>query len=186
MNDRLKRGWWIGALAIAVLAMGFTVAGRSFRLIRETTRLLDKKQADIETLRSLDRRVRPGEVARRRFEEQVKLEGKGDVNAELDSLKFLSYYDSEGRAVVLPVVQATSAGSDRIALVATPFGSELKKIPDGAKASILCLNLKMESVLVKGIYRKGVLEVERVYNSMPPKMEYVYPRSETIEPVRSF
>ena len=106
--------------------------------------------------------------------------------AELDSLKFLSYYDSEGRAIVLPVVQATSAGSDRIALVATPFGSELKKIPDGAKASILCLNLKMESVLVKGIYRKGVLEVERVYNSMPPKMEYVYPRSETIEPVRSF
>jgi hypothetical protein len=69
--------------------------------------------------------------------------------AELDSLKFLSYYDSEGRAIVLPVVQATSAGSDRIALVATPFGSELKKIPDGAKASILCLNLKMESVLVK-------------------------------------
>jgi len=44
----------------------------------------------------------------------------------------------------------------------------------------------MESVLVKGVYRKGVLEVERVYNSMPPKMEYVYPRSETIEPVRSF
>ena len=71
MNDRLERGWWIWALAIAVLLMGFTVAGRSFRLIRETTRLLDKKQADIETLRSLDRRVRPGEVARRRFEEMA-------------------------------------------------------------------------------------------------------------------
>ena len=44
----------------------------------------------------------------------------------------------------------------------------------------------MESVLVKGIYHKGILDIERVYNSMPPKMEYVYPRSETIEPVRSF
>ena len=44
----------------------------------------------------------------------------------------------------------------------------------------------MESVLVKGLYSGGVLEIERVYNSMPPKMEYVYPRSETIEPVRSF
>jgi hypothetical protein len=44
----------------------------------------------------------------------------------------------------------------------------------------------MESVLVKGRYTKGVLDIERVYNSMPPKMEYVYPRSETIEPVRSF
>ncbi len=109
-----------------------------------------------------------------------------DLFAQLDSLKFLSYFDAEGRAVVLPVVQATSAGSDRIALVGTPFGKELKKIPDGAKAAILCLNLKMESVLVKGVYRGGVLEIERVYNSMPPKMEYVYPRGETIEPIRSF
>lgn len=106
--------------------------------------------------------------------------------AELDSLKFLSYYDLEGRAVIVPVVQATSAGSDRIALVGIPSGKELNKIPDGAKASILCLNLKMESVLVKGYYKKGVLEIERVYNSMPPKMEYIYPRAERIEPVTSF
>ena len=106
--------------------------------------------------------------------------------SELDSLKFLCYFDEAGDAQIIPVVQATSAGSDRVALARVPFGKALGQIPDGAKASILCLNLKMESVLVKGIYRKGVLEIERVYNSMPPKMEYVYPRSETIEPVRSF
>jgi len=41
-------------------------------------------------------------------------------------------------------------------------------------------------VLVKGRFSRGTLEIERVYNSMPPKMEYVYPRSETIEAVRSF
>ena len=98
----------------------------------------------------------------------------------------MCYYDKKGDAQILPVVQATSAGSDRIALAGIPFGKALRQIPDGAKASILCLNLKMESVLVKGIYHKGILDIERVYNSMPPKMEYVYPRSETIEPVRSF
>lgn len=106
--------------------------------------------------------------------------------SQLDSLKFLCYYDEKGDAQLFPVVQATSAGSDRIALSGIPFGSELKQIPDDAKVSILCLNLKMESVLVKGRFSKGVLEIERVYNSMPPKMEYVYPRSETISPVRSF
>lgn len=106
--------------------------------------------------------------------------------SQLDSLKFLCYYDEKNAARLLPVVQATSAGSDRIALCPVPFGKALKKIPDGAKASILCLNLKMESVLVKGRYTKGILEIERVYNSMPPKMEYVYPRSEKIEPIRSF
>ena len=106
--------------------------------------------------------------------------------SQLDSLKFLCYYDEKGDAQMFPVVQATSASSDRIALCGIPFGSELRKIPAGAKVSILCLNLKMESVLVKGRYAKGILEIERVYNSMPPKMEYVYPRSETIKPVRSF
>ena len=83
-------------------------------------------------------------------------------------------------------MQATSAGADRIVLSGIPFGKQLRQIPEGAKVSILCLNLKMESVLVKGRFTKGVLEIERVYNSMPPKMEYVYPRNETMEPVRSF
>jgi len=106
--------------------------------------------------------------------------------SQLDSLKFLSYFDADGNAVVLPLVQATAAGTDRVVFSNIPFGKALKAIPDGAKASILCLTLKMESVLVKGVYSRGRLDVERVYNSMPPKMEYVYPRSDTIEPVRSF
>lgn len=106
--------------------------------------------------------------------------------AELDSLKFLCWYSEDGTTALLPVVQAMSAGSDRIALAGIPFGKRLRDIPDGAKTSILCLNLKMESVLVKGRFSKGILEIERVYNSMPPKMEYVYPRDETIAPIRSF
>lgn len=119
--------------------------------------------------------------------EKKALPGVGQaLFSQLDSLKFLCYYNETGEARLFPVVQATSAGADRIALVGIPFGNELRQIPEGAKVSILCLNLQMESVLVKGIYSKGVLEIERVYNSMPPKMEYVYPRSETIEPVRSF
>jgi hypothetical protein len=109
-----------------------------------------------------------------------------DLFSQLDSLKFLCYYGEDGEAVLLPVVQATSAGSDRIALCGLPFGKELSRIPDGAKVSILCLNLKMESVLVKGRYSKGILDIERVYNSMPPKMEYVYPRADAIEAVKTF
>ena len=106
--------------------------------------------------------------------------------SQLDSLKFLCYFDEAGNAVLLPVVQATSAGSDRIAFSSMPYKAALSRIPDGAKAAILCLNLNMESVLVKGRYHKGILEIEQVYNSMPPKMEYIYPRSETIAPIRTF
>lgn len=106
--------------------------------------------------------------------------------SQLDSLKFLCYYDNTDHAVLIPVVQAASAGSDRITLSGIPYGKALRLIPENAKAAILCLNLKMESVLVKGRYANGILEIEQVYNSMPPKMEYVYPRSETIEPIRTF
>jgi len=106
--------------------------------------------------------------------------------SQLDSLKFLSYFGKDGNAVVIPVVQATSAGTDRVVFSGVPFGKALRAIPEGAKVSILCLTLKMESVLVKGVCSRGVLDIERVYNSMPPKMEYVYPRSASVEPVRSF
>ena len=106
--------------------------------------------------------------------------------SQLDSLKFLCYYDNTDNAVLIPVVQATSAGSDRITLSGIPYGKTLRQIPENAKVAILCLNLKMESVLVKGRYTNGILEIEQVYNSMPPKMEYVYPRSDSIKPVRSF
>lgn len=122
--------------------------------------------------------------------------GKSEKNAlplvgrqlfsQLDSLKFLCYYGENGEAELIPVVQATSAGADRITMCGVPFGKVLSRIPNGAKASILCLNLKMESVLVKGRYAKGTLEIERVYNSMPPKMEYIYPRAESIEAVKTF
>jgi hypothetical protein len=79
----------------------------------------------------------------------------------------------------MPIIQAGAAGSDRVVFSGIPYGSELT-IPQGAKTAILCLNLQMQSVLAEGVCRKQgaihVLEIERVYNSMPPKMEYIYPR----------
>ncbi len=106
--------------------------------------------------------------------------------SELDSLKFLCYPTRRGRLRILPVIQATAAGSDRIVFAGVPFGDERSAVPDGCKASILCVNLKMESVLVKGAFHPGRLDVERVYNSMPPKMEYVYPRPDALEAITAF
>lgn len=113
--------------------------------------------------------------------------------AQLDGLKFLAYFNKSGAIKIIPIIQASHAGSDRIVFSTVPFGAELARVPDGAKAAVLCLNLDMECVLVKGVYhgmggliRHGIVDVERVYNAMPPKMEYVYPRSERIEPLSVF
>jgi hypothetical protein len=59
---------------------------------------------------------------------------------------------------------------------------------------VLFVNLKMESVLVKGVYSLspnallpyGMVSIERVYNSMPPQPQYIYPRQREHQKVVEF
>ncbi len=107
--------------------------------------------------------------------------------SQLDGLKFLGYFTEDGKPEIIPVIQAGPAGTDRIAFCGFPFGSEVEKIPEKSKVAVFAVNLKLQSVLIKGTYtKKGVVDIERVYNSMPPKMEYIYPRPEKPEPVTEF
>lgn len=110
-----------------------------------------------------------------------------ELFTKLDGLKFIGYFDENGSPWIIPIIQATHAGTDRVAFSAMPFGDELKKIPVGSKVAVLALNMQLQGVLVKGTYsEKGVVDIERVYNTMPPKMEYVYPRAEMPAAVTEF
>ena len=71
----------------------------------------------------------------------------------------------------------------------------MRPIPAGAKCAVLALNLRMQSVLIKGMFTgtklrgivpAGLVEIERVYNSMPPKAQYIYPTDNRIHPVIEF
>jgi hypothetical protein len=94
---------------------------------------------------------------------------------QFDGLKFLCWAEDDKLSGIVPIVQATNAGTDRIAFSGVPYG-ELITAPKGAKAAILALNLKMQSVLAKGsLESKGLLSIEQVYNSMPPKSRVIYP-----------
>jgi len=103
--------------------------------------------------------------------------------------KFLCYGAAEGLSIV-PVVQAAPAGTDRVAIFGRPYGEELKTLAPGMKVCVMALNLDMQSVLVKGTYsgKKGahVVEIERVYNSMPPASGYIYPKTAGPEAVTEF
>jgi hypothetical protein len=115
--------------------------------------------------------------------------GKG-LFAKLDGLKFISWYGEDGQLEIEPIIQAGPAGTDRIAFFGTPYGSELKRIPKGAKTAIFCTNMELHSVLVKGIFGKAgcvyTLDIEKVYNSMPPQMQYIYPRAAAPAAVTEF
>lgn len=96
------------------------------------------------------------------------------------TLKFISYIGEDGFPQIVPVIQASARSKSRIVLPLHPYSNELSNIKSGTKVAVMGLNLDMENVLIKGTFTKhsfktGVIDIERVYNSMPPKHGYIYP-----------
>ena len=112
----------------------------------------------------------------------------------MGSLNFLSFLDNEGYPRVVPVIQAVSVRSNALVFTASPFSRELEGLKEGSSAAMLSMNLKMESVLVRGTFsgfrptpfgRRGRIELNWVYNSMPPVHRQIWPETE-LEAVREF
>ena len=111
--------------------------------------------------------------------------------AGIGNPKVLCYQKADGSLGVVPVVQASHAGDDRVVFFGRPYGEELKGLVPGSKVCVLALNLEMQNVLVKGVYtgKQGglhVVDIERVYNSMPPAAKYIFPREAGPETVTEF
>jgi hypothetical protein len=113
---------------------------------------------------------------------------------KLDNLKFLGYVGADGYPVIIPVIQAQALDSQRLVFSSSAFGAELDQIPPGASLAVFGMALTMEDVLVRGAFqgfhrlagmRCGVLQVDWVYNSMPPRPMQIYPEV-ALEPVTEF
>jgi hypothetical protein len=109
------------------------------------------------------------------------------VMSAMGNLKFAAYVAPDGYPRVVPVLQAQAGSRDRILFSPLAYGDELEAIPAGACLAVFGVTLKMEDVLMRGTYagirricgiRCGQLEVDWVYNSMPPVPGQVYPPSE--------
>jgi hypothetical protein len=103
---------------------------------------------------------------------------------KLDTLKFLSYIDQDGHPVIIPVIQAQSANDRHLIFALGAFTDEIKGIPEGVSMAMFGMSLDMTDVLVRGTYQGlknvglfkcGVLEVDYVYNPMPPVPAQIYP-----------
>ena len=113
---------------------------------------------------------------------------------KLDNLKFVAYVDSDGYPVIIPVIQAQSAGTDRVIFSSSVYSEALKAIPKDATVALFCMSFEMQTVLLRGTYKGihsiggfecGELAVDWVYSPMPPKMEQIYPLKK-LEKVTSF
>ncbi|MBN2659290.1 MAG: hypothetical protein JXR86_19705 [Spirochaetales bacterium] len=110
---------------------------------------------------------------------------------KLDSLSFISWIDNEGYPVIYPALQLFSRHGNQIVFSPGEYSKEFGKIGTGASVAVYSLSLQMESVLVRGAFsgfrksggvRVGVIEVDWVYNSMPPVPGQIYPEL-PLEPV---
>ncbi|MFH2116858.1 MAG: hypothetical protein ABII85_02305 [Bacillota bacterium] len=103
--------------------------------------------------------------------------------SKMDTLKFLAYIDKSGYPQIIPVIQGQSVGSSRFVITNEPYKERLNTLEKGQKIAIFAFSMTMESVLLKGTFsgfqdtRYGYLDIERVYNSMPPVHGYIYPET---------
>ncbi len=102
----------------------------------------------------------------------------------LDSLSFLSFIGRDGFPVIIPVIQCQAADPSRLAFHPGAFSTELGGLEPGMTASVFGLTMQMEDVLVRGIFngyqryrgiKLGTLDIDWVYNSMPPNHGQIYP-----------
>jgi hypothetical protein len=103
---------------------------------------------------------------------------------KLDNLKFLAYVGADGYPVIIPAIQAQSLDKQHILFSTSVYTGELEAIPAGADLAVFSMALTMEDVLLRGKYlgihrvggfMAGVVDVDWVYNPMPPVPGQVYP-----------
>ena len=100
------------------------------------------------------------------------------------TLKFASYVGADGHPCIVPGVAACTAGPGRL-VVACPGDDEVVAgMAQGAGVAVFALDRALHSVLVRGRptrfrrvggTRVAALDIDWVYNSMPPKHGQIFP-----------
>ncbi|WP_028313836.1 pyridoxamine 5'-phosphate oxidase family protein [Desulfatibacillum aliphaticivorans] len=112
----------------------------------------------------------------------------------LDAMKFISWVGEDGFPVIVPVLQCTAPSDSRLVFSPLAYSSQLKSLEKGQNAAVFGLTMKMEDILVRGFFRGyfrkrgmtiGMMDINWVYNSMPPVAGQIYPEPE-LKPVTEF
>jgi hypothetical protein len=108
---------------------------------------------------------------------------RGFVN-KIDNLKFLSYVADDGFPIIIPAIQTQSLDANCLLFSTSVYANELEAIPVGFPLAVFGMALTMEDVLMRGTYKGlrrvggikvGEIDVDWVYNPMPPVPGQIYP-----------
>jgi len=101
------------------------------------------------------------------------------------TFKHIAYLQPDGYPWIIPAVPLQVAGDSRLVLSQTVHADEMAEIPDGASVAVFAINRKAQSVMCRGAFRRfkrfgraliAGIDIDYVYNTMPPKQGPVYPR----------
>ncbi len=113
---------------------------------------------------------------------------------KIDNLKFISYVGADGFPVIIPAIQTQVLDPEHLVFSLGAFKDDLRAIQTNAAVAVFGMTFDMEDVLVKGIFKGfsrvggincGVIEMDYVYNPMPPLPGQIYP-PQKVEAVKEF
>lgn len=96
-------------------------------------------------------------------------------------LKFLSWIGFDGHPVIVPVAATGARAGRRVVIAATGGAGERPPVVPGSHVALFAIDLELRSVLLRGVFHgwrglgASVLDVDWVYNSMPPKHGQIWP-----------
>jgi hypothetical protein len=101
------------------------------------------------------------------------------------TLKFASYVGADRYPCIIPGAAACTAGTGRVVVALPSDDPATASVPEQADIAVFALDRELHSVLVRGHAtdhrslagsRLSALDIDRVYNSMPPKHGQIYPQ----------
>ncbi len=117
--------------------------------------------------------------------------GKALVASPL-TFKFLSFMGRDGFPCLIPFISCMTAGPKSVVFPQTALKNHPLK--DNLEMALFCLKPTLESVLVRGKFmgwerilgvKMGRIDLDWVYNSMPPNAGQIYPQK-PLTPVTIF
>ena len=98
-------------------------------------------------------------------------------------MKFIAYVGEDGYPSLVPLIQCQASDSRRVVFSPIAYKDELNAIREGTEVAVFGLTMDMEDVLIRGklgygrfmFTKLGTVDIDWVYNSMPPKQEQIYP-----------
>ena len=110
--------------------------------------------------------------------------------------KFLCYIDpADGYPIIIPCFQIRAPDPSRLVFTLSQFKEDLLQIPEASHVAAYAMNFETMSSLVNGSFtgfqkfrgiKYGIIEIDEVYNTMPPLPGVIYPQLQTRPKVTVF